>query len=142
MIYTVYDAATGIITGTMMVNPPNTIGSGISYIPGSYDAEQYYILQRQPELYPPRPSSNNWVVWNWDLATRSWTVNTAQSSVRVRDIRNAKLVAVDRVNPFWYDSMSAADRAEVQAYRQALLHVPEQSGFPVDVIWPVKPSWL
>jgi hypothetical protein len=74
--------------------------------------------------------------------TKTWSINNAQSATDARRIRDAKLVAVDRVNPFWYDSMSEAERAEVEAYRLALLNVPEQAGFPVDIIWPIKPSWL
>jgi pyruvate,orthophosphate dikinase len=30
----------------------------------------------------------------------------------------------------------------LQEYRQALLAVPQQPGFPDQVIWPTKPSWL
>jgi hypothetical protein len=142
MIYTVYDAASGVITGTMTITLPNTIGSGISYIPGAYDAERYYIKDQKPELYPAQPSSNTWVVWSWDITTETWNINTSISARNVRGIRDAKLVAVDRVNPFWYNSMSESERAQVEAYRLALLNVPEQAGFPVDITWPIKPSWL
>ena len=49
---------------------------------------------------------------------------------------------VDRVNVVWYNSLTEQQKTELQAYRQALLDVPQQSGFPENIIWPNKPSWL
>jgi len=43
---------------------------------------------------------------------------------------------VDVVNPLRWESMSEAQRDALRAYRQALLDVPQQAGFPWDVVWP------
>lgn len=59
-----------------------------------------------------------------------------------RNIRNKLLQNVDRVNPIWYASLSADQQAELTAYRQALLDVPQQAEFPTVINWPAKPSWL
>jgi hypothetical protein len=142
MIYTSYDASNGAIIGQINVGDKSNIPAGTSYVEGKYSAALYYIDRRQPVLYPAKPSDNTWVAYTWDLTTKTWSINNAQSATNARRIRDAKLVAVDRVNPFWYNSMSESDRAEVQAYRLALLNVPEQAGFPVDIVWPIKPSWL
>jgi polyphosphate kinase len=37
---------------------------------------------------------------------------------------------------------STEQQQELQVYRQALLDVPQQSGFPEDVVWPEQPAWL
>lgn len=34
----------------------------------------------------------------------------------------------------------AAIPSDVKAYRQALRDVPQQAGFPNEIVWPVKPS--
>ncbi len=142
MIYTSYDPSNGAIIGQINVGDKSNIPAGTNYVVGNYSAALYYIERGQPVLYPARPSNNTWVTYIWDLTTKTWSINNTQSATNARRIRDAKLVAVDRVNPFWYNSMSPADRAEVAAYRQALLNVPEQAGFPVDITWPIKPSWL
>lgn len=35
---------------------------------------------------------------------------------------------------------SGRDTPELRAYRQALREVPQQPGFPFDVVWPTKPK--
>ena len=60
----------------------------------------------------------------------------------VRDERDMKLATeVDPIagNALRWAAISAEEQAAWTAYRQALLDVPEQAGFPHDVIWPVKP---
>jgi len=42
-------------------------------------------------------------------------------------------------NALRWNDMTDAKRTEWTNYRQALLDVPEQSGFPNDITWPTKP---
>jgi len=58
----------------------------------------------------------------------------AASATQVRADRDALLAASDH--------MALADRITDawRTYRQALRDVPDQSGFPTNVIWPVEPS--
>jgi len=52
----------------------------------------------------------------------------------IREKRNTLLAETD-----W---MATSDRTMTQAeidYRQALRDIPQQEGFPTDVIWPTKP---
>jgi hypothetical protein len=57
----------------------------------------------------------------------------AASATQVRADRDALLAASDH--------MALADRITDawRTYRQALRDVPDQSGFPTNVIWPVEP---
>lgn len=43
-------------------------------------------------------------------------------------------------NPLRWASMPAEKQGEWVAYRQALLDIPQQDGFPANVDWPVKPE--
>jgi hypothetical protein len=43
-------------------------------------------------------------------------------------------------NPLRWGGMTAEQQAAWTAYRQALLDVPQQSGFPHNVAWPTKPE--
>jgi hypothetical protein len=58
----------------------------------------------------------------------------------VRAARDAKLSSeVDVVSPMRWNSFSDEQRDLWVQYRQDLLSVPNQEGFPFNVIWPVKP---
>lgn len=62
---------------------------------------------------------------------------------RVREERNYILAYnVDPIvsNPLRWGSMTVEQQQAWADYRQALLDVPEQEGFPSEVIWPVKPE--
>ena len=51
---------------------------------------------------------------------------------------------VDRIgtNMVIWNSLTEDQKTELQAYRQSLLDVKTQEGFPVDVTWPTKPEWI
>ena len=78
----------------------------------------------------------------WNSTTKSWELDIVQAEITARNQRNQLLSMVDRVNPVWYDSLSAEQRQALQTYRQQLLDVPQQEGFPTTVVWPTQPSWL
>jgi len=56
-----------------------------------------------------------------------------------RDMRLATEVDPIAGNALRWAALSAEEQAAWAVYRQALLDVPEQAGFPHDVAWPVKP---
>lgn len=59
----------------------------------------------------------------------------------VRGSRDAKLSATDYLLTSDYP-ISEENLEEVKVYRQALRDIPEQSGFPKNVQWPVEPQFL
>ena len=59
----------------------------------------------------------------------------------LRTERDAKLEATDYLLAPDYP-ISPEDLEAVKAYRQALRDIPEQSGFPKNVQWPVEPQFL
>lgn len=79
----------------------------------------------------PRPSDAE-----IDAKAAEYEAETACAACR--DKRNALLSACD-----WTQipdtSLTEAERGEWATYRQALRDVPQQAGFPNEVIWPTKP---
>lgn len=64
-------------------------------------------------------------------------------SIRARVLRDKILnETVDKVNYVWYSSLNYDQQEQLIEYRRALLNVPQQAGFPTDIQWPQKPSWL
>lgn len=45
----------------------------------------------------------------------------------------------DRINPMRWEEMNADQRHAQRKYRQALLDLPQQAGFPWEVTWPETP---
>lgn len=44
------------------------------------------------------------------------------------------------ISPLMWDAMSEEQKNAWRAYRQALLDVPQQPGFPYNIQWPTKPE--
>ena len=69
----------------------------------------------------------------------------AAAASGVRQDRADKLVA--EVDPLAGNSLRWADltseqQQDVSDYRQSLLDITEQGGFPHNVTWPTKPDWM
>lgn len=62
-------------------------------------------------------------------------------ALSLRTERDAKLSATDYLVVPDYP-ISPEDLEAVKVYRQALRDIPEQSGFPKNVQWPVEPQFL
>ena len=61
----------------------------------------------------------------------------------VRYVRNVKLYTeVDPIagNALRWAALTEGQRQAWSDYRQALLDVPQQAGFPHEVVWPTKPE--
>ena len=126
MNFTVYDPATGEILYNFTCNDQATADVNLTncnFIQGSYSAEQYYIKNNQP-------------------IAKTAQIDTNLLAQSVRKNRNQLLAVVDRINPVWYASLTPQQQTDLAVYRQALLDVPQQTGFPEAVEWPAKPTWL
>jgi hypothetical protein len=47
---------------------------------------------------------------------------------------------VDRMNGLWWEAMPEEDKARWREYRQALLDISNQEGYPDTVVWPEVPK--
>ncbi len=75
----------------------------------------------------------------WDTGIVPLTLEQQQGKMRGR--RDKFLVkVVDAMNPVRWATLSEIQKQSWIDYRQALLDVPQQSGFPDDIVWPQKPE--
>lgn len=67
----------------------------------------------------------------------------AEAAVAIRAERDMKLATeVDPIagNALRWAALTTEQQQAWADYRQALLDIPQQSGFPHDVVWPTKPE--
>lgn len=126
--YSTYDPGTGVIQG-YLTNSEHTIDQlkniYVNIVAGHWDRTQYCVI-------------------NNEVVAQSVDLDPDQALVKIqaRSQRDQLLIDVDRVNPVWYNTLTAEQQQELVTYRQSLLDVPQQTGFPLSVIWPAKPTWL
>jgi hypothetical protein len=144
MNYTIYDPATGEISGHLQGDSHEQLAmnlEGKSFVEGYYNTDQYYIVNNVLHSKPANPGT--WLTPHvFDYESKTWKADHESALKKTRDFRNQLLNHLDRVNPVWYASLTAEQQQELIAYRQALLDVPQQTGFPDQVEWPAKPAWL
>lgn len=65
-------------------------------------------------------------------------ITLEEATNAARQKRNSLLGEIDVVvsNPLRWESMSKSTKDAYKKYRQELLDVPQQSGFPYEIIWP------
>jgi hypothetical protein len=76
-------------------------------------------------------------------AIAEWTPPTTEElAQQARWKRNALLQEIDNIvsNPLRWASFSQTQQTAWADYRQALLDVPQQAGFPNTITWPIKPE--
>jgi hypothetical protein len=144
MKYTFYNSLTGEITGVISSDNEELLSlntAGKNYISGDYDSKMFYISNSEPVSKPADPSSllNPYV---FDYNNKAWKLDLEKCTRLTRHYRNQLLSTIDRVNPVWYASLTSQQQTELAAYRQALLDVPQQAGWPESVTWPQQPTWL
>lgn len=146
MNYTTYNPATGELLGQFTTTSPDILELNLknsSYIEGKLDSRKFYLdLTTLQPVDKPRDPSTPYSKYDFDWATKTWVLNPDQTAKLTRQYRDQFLALVDRVNPVWYNELTAEQKTELQQFRQALLDITQQSGFPETVVWPPKPVWL
>jgi hypothetical protein len=143
MNYTIYNSATGEIQSVIQTANEDLAElnlRGQTYITGHYDGNSYYIVNGVAVDKPAQPLDG--LAYTFDWNTKTWTIDLVASAINMKMQRNQLLAAVDRVNPVWYASLSTEQQQQLVAYRQHLLDVPQQAGWPTAIDWPAKPTWL
>ena len=144
MIYTVYDPVTGKIQCTITGSSPANLAlnlEGKTYIEGNYDDKHYYIVDGKAVPKAEDPSTNL-IKYLFDDAKKQWMIDREATERLARNYRDVLLGTIDKINPVWWASMTSEQQSRVIQYRQELLGVPQQGGFPVKILWPEKPSFL
>jgi hypothetical protein len=143
MNYTIYNPTTGQITGTISTGDSAVAQQNLqnlNYIVGNFNAGQYYIENGQAVTKLVKPTDHPFYVF--DYVNKNWTVDLVLMQRQMRSLRDEMLSQIDRVNPVRYATLTTDQQNDLVAYRQQLLNVPQQAGFPTQVEWPAKPAWL
>ena len=111
-------------------------GEGEAILEAEFTGDQY-VENGALVSMPSRPSSD--YIFNHD--TKAWVLDLMAATNRAIAFRNELLrEGPDRINPLWWASMTEAQQQAWLDYRQLLLDVTDQPGFPTDIVWPVKPA--
>lgn len=75
-------------------------------------------------------------------ATGLSTLSSDSFENLIRNRRNKLLYELDHIvmNPLRWASFTEEYKNQLRTYRQQLLDVPQQPGFPSDCVWPTKPT--
>lgn len=135
MIYTIYITATGEISRTVQTDDIDLqIQSGESYLEGSIDSSVYYIDNGVAVDIPAKTSP--YAVF--DFTTKQWVLVENLAIADVLPKRQRLLYASD-----WTQipngPLTTQQQAAWATYRQELRDIPEQSGYPFNVIFPTPP---
>ena len=86
---------------------------------------------------PPKPDGE----YQFDYTSKSWLFNTVLATQIIFAKRDQLLRdGPDRISPVWWASMTTEQQQAWVQYRQDLLNVPQQPGFPMNVVFPEIPS--
>jgi len=103
------------------------------------DVSGVYVHNGEIKPLPTRPSFD--YMFNYD--TLVWEdIRTDEERVFAINLSRQQLLEQSD----WTDTLSAQSRLgetkylQWQIYRQALRDIPNQSGYPRDVVWPTKPE--
>lgn len=107
-----------------------------------HDIEMRSLIQKFAQEEGFREKRGNDLSWSIEKIpekTEAEKLEEAEQAVRAK--RDGLISATDYLLASDYP-ISAKDLEVVKAYRQALRDVPQQEGFPLDVVWPELPSIL
>jgi len=92
--------------------------------------------------YDPATQSPFWRGDHWEIVASTAPSAEDMLAAAMRAERDARLVTLDALvmNPLRWAAFTADEQAALATYRQALLDVPQQAGFPGVVDWPEMPG--
>jgi len=131
-----YDS-TGRITSSLRLYEGadfNFYAQNQPYIMGYFDALEYYVVNETAVKFPPQPDNT---IWDW--TTKQWVPDPTTAIFEMTRKRERLLIDSD-----WTQIPNGPLTSEKQeawaTYRQALRDIPEQSGYPLNIVWPTPPA--
>ena len=105
--------------------------------------ENFVPYKNNIELAPKHDGEFGWI---WSEETNDWIkpeeqeLNQEEKAQAIREKRQGLLRRhVDIMNSLRWETMSEEQKQVFRDYREALLNITEQEGFPNNVVWPTKP---
>lgn len=111
-------------------------GEGEALLEAEFTGDQYVEGGALVDM-PTKPVGD----FVFDYATKTWVVDLIRATNKALALRDQLLRdGPDRISPLWWASMTATEQQAWTDYRQALLDISDQPGFPTNIIWPVSPK--
>jgi len=96
-----------------------------------------YVQNGELVDMPPQPSLD----YVFDYDTKQWAPDIFAATQKAYAKRNELLsTGPDRISPIWWSSMTPEQQQAWSDYRQHLLDVPDQPGFPLEIDWSTPPN--
>lgn len=113
------------------------VHEGELFIEELANPQYQYVAEGNLVDMPPQPSMDH--IFDYD--TKAWVFDVAGATAKAYARRDQLLKdGPDRISPVWWNSMTPEQQQAWAQYRQDLLDIPQQPGFPADIIWPVAPG--
>ena len=103
---------------------------GYNVVPKTVDPCNAYTIE-DVEAY---------IIEHPEMLLDSEAIDTAQLISQAKRQRDSLLKGVvDSMNPMRWETLTEVQKQSWRDYRQALLDIPQQVGYPADIIWPIAP---
>ncbi len=103
---------------------------GYNVVPREVDPHNAYTLEEV----------RTYLLDNPEMLLDLEAIEMEQLTREVRAHRDSLLKeVVDTMNPMRWETLTELQKDAWRAYRQALLDVPQQEGFPTNIVWPEAP---
>lgn len=136
MMFTIYSEINGqIIRIVQTDNIESQLQDNESYLDGSIDDSAYYIQNGVPVAIPPKPDQYS----VFDYTTKQWVQNEKIAIASVSQKRQ-KLLYLSDWTQIPNNPLTTVQQEAWATYRQELRDIPQQSGYPFNVVWPVAPT--
>lgn len=147
-----FDKTTRLFKSHIQTTSPETLVGSDDLIIQLSDSEAYKYNDKWRQLklnddmsisiIPLRPSFYH--EWNGTEWVENIDEKIRIETDNIRDFRLSLLQRIDDIvkNPFRFESLPVEQKTELSNYRLQLLDIPQQAGFPLDVIWPEVPAIL
>jgi cupin superfamily acireductone dioxygenase involved in methionine salvage len=138
--YTIFSKTTGEIRVVLICSetdlPFNYDAEKESFLQQNIDGSKYYIDVVTNTLVAMPEKPNAW--FDFDFTTKQWVGNEMRAKFDVNQ-RRKKLLLNSDWTQIPNNPLTAEQQAAYATYRQELRDIPQQSGYPFNVVFPVAP---
>lgn len=138
--YTIYKENTGeiVFTGIAVKEDEikNMAAEGQSYLLEASKENQLVDNGTVADM-PPKPDGE----YIFNYTSKTWVFNEPVATEKALYQRDQLLKnGPDRISPLWFSAMTDEQKKIWADYRQALLDITKQTGFPMNIVWPQMPG--
>lgn len=112
---------------------------GAIELPPDLGADPFDCYVKNGEITPKGPKPGEYYTFNYTTGAWELDLNSAEGAALAKRDQLLR-EGPDRINPLWWASMTTEQQQSWMQYRQLLLDVTQQTGYPLNINWPMKPE--